>query len=59
MKGIGGSQAVVIIMLVVMLAAAAYIIGWSRHSGKAFQWLDSSSRVREVEKAARDLKLTK
>ncbi|MBL7134286.1 MAG: hypothetical protein ISS78_09330 [Phycisphaerae bacterium] len=58
MKGIGGSQAVVVIILVAMLAAAAYMVGWSWHSGKAFKWMDSSSRVREIEKAARELKLT-
>jgi len=58
MKGIGGSQAVVGIMLVVLLAAAAYIVGWSRYSGGGFKWLESSSRVRQIEKAARDLKLT-
>lgn len=59
MKGTGGSQAVVVIMVIALLAAAAYIAGYAYHSGDHSKWFRPSSRVRQVEKMARMLKMTK
>lgn len=59
MRSTGGSQAVVVIMLIALLAVAAYIGGWTYHSGGRPKWFRTSSRVRQIEKMARLLKITK